>query len=81
MLRSAPFGLVSDRRQRRKRSGRVLPSVCERTLCSAAQSLASGALPVRLLNSSGSDDEIFLVEDPGVKSAPFSSPHTFSQKG
>ena len=52
--------------------------LCERTLCSAhydisrSESLAQGRVGVQLLNSSGLDDEIFLIEESGVKSALFS---------
>lgn len=37
------------------------------------------AVLVQLLSSSGLDDEIFLVEEPGVKSALFSSLSVFSK--
>lgn len=37
------------------------------------------AVSMQLFNSSGSDDEIFLIEESGVKSALFSSPTQFSE--
>lgn len=56
----------------------VSPSVLTDTVQCSSES-RSGLCLVQLLNSSGSDDEIFLVAESGMKSALFSSLTPFSK--
>lgn len=68
---------VSDTRQSCKLGDCIVLRVSGHTAVQHRVSLR--AVPAQLLSSSGLDDEIFLVEESGVKSALFSSLSVFSK--
>lgn len=84
MLHLAPFGpffplkcSVSDTKQCCKLSDCI--ALCVNGHSAVQLRVLLRAVSVQLLNSSGLDDEIFLVEESGVKSALFSSLTLFSK--
>lgn len=55
-------------------------ALCVNRHCAVQLRVSLRAVLVQLLNSSGLDDEIFLVAESGVKSALFSSLTLFSKE-